>query len=224
MRLLLVEDNIELAEAVIDAFRRNSIECDHADCAADAELLILTRSYSAIVLDLGLPDEDGLELLSRLRGNGKVEPIIVLTARGSADNRVEGLRRGADDYLVKPFLFDELLARVEAIMRRQGGYVEQSISVGDLILDTQNFEVKSGAKPIDLSVREAQILATLMRRNGHVTPRGIIADQLFGVNDDLGSNAVEVYVHRLRKKLESAAAGVAIKTVRGVGYLLMAAA
>jgi two-component system response regulator TctD len=223
MRLLIVEDSVALAVELSAAFARRNMACDIAGSAGDAEQLIQTTSYAAIVLDLGLPDEDGLSLLKRLRARGRAEPCIILTARSEAAMRVEGLTGGADDYVVKPFLFDELKARIDAILRRQGGYVDRLIRAGQLSLDTEAREVRVAGTLLDLSVREVELLEILVRRAGHVVPKRLLEDQLFGAGDTLGSNAVEVYIHRLRRKLDDSGAGIAIQTVRGVGYLLRAA-
>lgn len=220
MRLLLVEDNFDLALAMAELFEKRTISCDRASTAADAEHMILTTTYAAIILDLGLPDEDGLDLLRRLRGSGRIDPILILTARSDADMRVKGLRLGADDYLGKPFLFDELHARVEAILRRRGGYVERCVAAGDVSLDIETREVIADNQTLELSAREVELLEILIRRQGHVTPRSLLEDQLFGAGDSLGSNALEVYVHRLRKKLDRVSKTTTIRTVRGVGYLL----
>lgn len=221
MRLLIVEDDAELAHAMVSAFAKRDVRCDLASTAGDAELLIQTINYAAIILDLGLPDENGLALLRRLRGYKRMEPILVLTARGEGEMRVQGLESGADDYIVKPFLFPELHARICAVLRRQGGYVEHLLAVGDLSLDTRTREVRVGNEPADFSEREAELLELLMRRSGHVLSKRIIEDQLFGSGDMLGSNAVEVYIHRIRRKLDGVAARVRLKTVRGIGYILL---
>ncbi|MBN8847816.1 MULTISPECIES: response regulator transcription factor [unclassified Sphingomonas] len=219
MRLLIVDDNRELAEALAAAFLKRDIRCDIAGTARDAEQLATTTDYAAMVLDLGLPDEDGLTLLRRLRAQRRTVPVIVLSARGAGEMRVLGLESGADDYLVKPFLFVELHARLSAILRRQGGYVEDVLRAADLTLDTRSREVRAAGAPVPLSVREIELLELLMRRAGHVVPKRVLADQLFGAGDALGSNAVDVYVHRVRRKLEDCAA-VKVQTVRGIGYML----
>lgn len=219
MRLLIVEDNTELAEAMASAFLRRDVRCDIAVNAGDAEQLIETVDYSAVILDLGLPDEDGLSLLCRLRRRRIVLPVIVLTARGEGEMRVKGLESGADDYVVKPFLFAELHARLGAVLRRQGGYVEHLLRVANLTLDTRTREAAVDGAPLDLSAREIELLELLMRRPGHVVPKRVLEDQLFGAGDTLGSNAVEVYVHRVRRKLDAGAA-VKLQTVRGIGYML----
>jgi len=219
VRLLIVDDNRELAEALAAAFLKRDIRCDIAGTARDAEQLATTTDYAAMVLDLGLPDEDGLTLLRRLRAQRRTVPVIVLSARGAGEMRVLGLESGADDYLVKPFLFVELHARLSAILRRQGGYVEDVLRAADLTLDTRSREVRAAGAPVPLSVREIELLELLMRRAGHVVPKRVLADQLFGAGDALGSNAVDVYVHRVRRKLEDCAA-VKVQTVRGIGYML----
>ena len=220
MRILIVEDDAELAEALSAAFARVSVHCDWAPNSADADQLIATTEYALVILDLGLPDEDGMVLLRRLRAKGRKLPIIVLTARGDSASRVNGLRGGADDFLVKPFLFDELHARVDAVLRRQGGYVAQVVTYGKLSFDLIIKEATVGGQRLALSVRELEVLEPLLRRAGHVVPKTLLEDQLFGAGDTLGSNAVEVYAHRLRKKLEKSDSGLVIETIRGVGYFL----
>ena len=221
MRLLVIEDNVDLAEALTEAFARRKIHCDLAHDAGDGEQMMMATDYSAIILDLGLPDEDGIALLRRLRAKGRVEPIVILTARGDGPSRIDGLKHGADDYLAKPFLFDELEARVHAVLRRQGGYIDRRISLGNLHMDMTTREVSTDTGLVDFSAREAELIEILIRRSGHVVPKRILEDQLFGAGDSLGSNAVEVYVHRLRKKLEAAKVSVKIQTVRGVGYFMV---
>lgn len=220
MRLLIVEDDRELSEALIAAFSRISVHCDHAATAADAEALIRSMAYTLVVLDLGLPDDDGLALLKRLRSAGETVPVIVLTARGDSQTRITGLRSGADDFMVKPFLFDELHARVEAVLRRQGRYVENQMSFGPLVFDVASREATIDGARLSLSAREADMLEPLLRRSGHVVPKRFLEDQLFGSSETFGSNAIEVYVHRLRRKIETSASGLSIVTVRGVGYML----
>lgn len=220
MRLLIVEDDRELSEALIAAFARISVHCDHAATAADAEALIRSMAYTLVVLDLGLPDDDGLALLKRLRSAGETVPVIVLTARGDSQTRITGLRSGADDFMVKPFLFDELHARVEAVLRRQGRYVENQMNFGPLVFDVGSREATIDGQRLSLSAREADMLEPLLRRSGHVVPKRFLEDQLFGSSETFGSNAIEVYVHRLRRKIETTNSGLSIVTVRGVGYML----
>lgn len=222
MRLLIVEDSEELADALVAAFAKRDVRCDVARTAGDAELLIETTQFAAVILDLGLPDEDGLVLLRRLRARKHVLPILILTARGEGETRVNGLESGADDYIVKPFLFPELNARLGAVLRRQGGYTEHLLTAANLELDTRSRQVRVNGSIIDFSIREVELLELLMRRTGHVLPKRLIEDQLFGSGGSLGSNAVEVYVHRIRRKLEDGAAATELRTVRGLGYMLSA--
>ncbi|SDD38276.1 two component transcriptional regulator, winged helix family [Sphingomonas sp. YR710] len=220
MRLLIVEDDPDLAAALAAAFARRDIAVDHAASVGDAELLLNAVRYAAIILDLGLPDEDGLAALKRLRRNDDPIPVLVLTARSSVEDRIRGLNAGADDYLVKPVDFDELQARLDAVLRRQGGYLNRKLMVGNVGFDTGTREVFVDDEPIILTVRETDLLELLLRRIGRVVPKRMAEDQLFGASESLGSNAIEVYAHRLRKRLEATGAAVRIDTVRGVGYML----
>ncbi|HJT40654.1 MAG TPA: response regulator transcription factor [Sphingobium sp.] len=220
MRLLIVEDHAELADAVRDSFARRNIHCEIAHDALDAELMVRTTHYALVILDLGLPDEDGLQLLRRLRAARRSEPILILTARSALEAKVEGLRAGADDYMLKPFYFDELHARVQAILRRDSGQLQHRVSVPSLELDPDTRQFQKDGQPVEIPLREGEILELLMRRVNLVVPKQVLEDQLFGCGDALGSNAVEVYVHRLRKRLEAEAVPLNIQTVRGVGYML----
>jgi two-component system response regulator TctD len=176
--------------------------------------------YAAIVLDLGLPDEDGLSLLRSIRGRGDSTPVLVLTARDGVSDRVNGLRAGADDYLVKPFAMEELVARLQALLRRPGNLLGRQLSFGNVSLETEGRQVFVDGTLRVFAARETAILEILLRRGGNVVPKRLFEDQLFGLSGDVGSNAVEVYVHRLRKMLSDCGATVKIHTVRGVGYLL----
>ena len=222
MRLLIVEDSDEMADALIPGLLRRGISAERAATAGDAVLMLSLTNYAAIILDLGLPDEDGIDLLGRLRAARTTIPILILTARGDVRARIAGLNAGADDYLVKPTDFDELQARIEAVLRRRDSYTGRALTLGRLALDLATREVMSDGSSIVLSSRETELLELLMRRAERVVPKRVAEDQLFGLTDELGSNAIEVYVHRLRRKLEQAGADVRIETVRGVGYLLRA--
>lgn len=221
MRLLIVEDSLQLALAIQAAFAGKHIRCDIAHTAEDAAILIETTGYALVILDLGLPDIDGLQLLRQLRAARRREPILVLTARGAVQDRIDGLGAGADDYLVKPFHFDELHARVQAVLRRDIGFRDNMLSVDRLSLDTETRQVTIDGKPIGLSTREVELLELLMRRVDHVVPKRLLEDQLFGSGDSLGSNAIEVYIHRVRRRLETHALPLTVQTVRGVGYMLL---
>jgi len=223
VRILLVEDDAALAEALVAALLRRGFAVDHARNADEAEAYLSALRHAIVLLDLGLPDDDGLALLGRLRRAGNACPVIVLTARGTVDARIAGLHAGADDYLAKPFDVDELHARILAVLRRQAGYIGRSMRCGALAFDSETRVAHVGDDRLTLSARETELLELLLRRAGNVVAKRLVEDQLFGVDGELGSNAVEVYVHRLRKRLDDGGSGVRIETVRGVGYLLRAA-
>lgn len=224
MRILLIEDEDTVAIPLIDALSRRGLSLDRARCVEEAEAYLAAIDYAAILLDLGLPDDDGIDLLVRMRARGDTRPVLVLTARGSIDARILGLNEGADEYMVKPFDVDELNARLLAILRRRDGYTGKSLRCGALEFVVESRMAFIGSQALSLSVRETQLLELLLRRVGKVVPKRVVEDQLFGLDGDLGSNAVEVYVHRLRKRLEDGATGARIDTVRGVGYMIVAAA
>lgn len=220
MRLLIVEDNAALADALSKAFERRGVACDVAADAAEAESLLEGTAYEALVLDLGLPDEDGASLLRRIRGRQLALPVIILTARGSLDERVAGLHAGADDYIVKPFDFSELEARLEAVLRRQSGYWGFTLERGNVKLNLVERQVTVAGATVTFSARELELLELLLRRPRRVLAKRAAEDQLFGSAEPPESNAVEVYVHRLRKRLTDSGATVTVETIRGVGYLL----
>jgi DNA-binding response OmpR family regulator len=220
MRLLLVEDNERLLTLTSNALARAGFETDCVTTAADAAAALRSISYSAVVLDLGLPDGDGLGLLKRVRDRGEALPILILTARAGVEDRIRGLDAGADDYLVKPFAQEELLARIRALLRRPGGLLGGALGLGNLQLDTVSREVMVNGRLQALAPRETAVLEILLRRGGRVVPKKLVEDHLFGLSADVGSNAVEVYVHRLRKQLTEAGADVEVHTIRGVGYLI----
>ncbi|MDB5570431.1 MAG: two component transcriptional regulator, winged helix family [Hyphomicrobiales bacterium] len=220
MRLLVVEDNKELAGLLVEGLKAGGYEADRAARADEALHMAGETEYVAIVLDLGLPDADGMSVLRALRARLDATPVLVLTARDSVNNRVEGLRAGADDYLVKPFAFEELLARLEALLRRPQQQIASLLSIADLTLDVASRRVHVGGQLQTLSSREVAVLEILLRRKGRVVPKRLIEDQLFGLSGDVSSNAVEVYVHRLRKQLADRTPSIQIHTIRGVGYMV----
>jgi DNA-binding response OmpR family regulator len=222
MRLLIVEDNAELAELLAKGLQTAGFDTDVLLTASAARAALSTVRYAAMILDLGLPDGDGLSILMDIRHRSDPIPVLVLTARGSIDDRVSGLRSGADDYMVKPFAFEELVARLEALLRRPGQFLGSSLRVANLVFDTESREVFIDDKQHVFSEREAAVLEMLMRRQGRVVPKRLAEDHLFGLADDVASNAIEVYVCRLRKQLADCAAKVKIHTMRGVGYILTA--
>lgn len=219
MRLLIVEDDLVLADAIRSGLQRRGLASDHAASLGDAGGMLKSMAYTAVVLDLGLSDGDGVDLLRSLRTRRQSLPVLILTARGDIQDRLLGLDAGADDYLVKPFDMDELAARLRALLRR-GGLRDNALTLGNLSFDTASRELSIDGVSVGLSAREAEILALLLRRPERVVTKRFAEDQLFGFRDELGSNAIEVYVHRLRKKLEREGAMARIETIRGVGYIL----
>ncbi|CAL78457.1 putative two-component response regulator (QseB/CopT-like) [Bradyrhizobium sp. ORS 278] len=222
MRLLVVEDNNELSKLLSQGLASAFYQVDTVSSAADARDALNDISYAAMILDLGLPDEDGLSVLTELRRRGDPLPVIVLTARGGLQDRVGGLRSGADDYLVKPFALEELVARLQAILRRPGQLLGRSLELGNLVYDTESRQTFVGGAPRTLSARELSVLEILLRRQGRVVPKKAVEDHIFGLTGEVGSNAVEVYVSRLRKQLAEYGATVVIHTIRGVGYMMAA--
>jgi DNA-binding response OmpR family regulator len=220
MRLLIVEDNQELSLLFTEALAAAGFDADVVQTATSASDALATTHFAAVILDLGLPDADGLSVLRDLRRRHDPTPVLVLTARGGVQHRVEALRMGADDYMVKPVALEELAARLEALLRRPGSALGLSLQCGDVALDTEARQVFIGGQAKFFSAREIAVLEILMGRGGRVVPERLVEAQLFGEIDS-GSNAVEVYVHRLRKQLAESGANVQIRTVRGVGYLMV---
>ena len=220
MRLMLVEDNTRLSALLAKGLSTAGFVVDRMKTAAEAREALAIARYSAVVLDLGLPDEDGLEVLRSMRRVGDATPVLILTARGGLKDRVGGLQEGADDYLPKPFELEELVARLRALQRRPPQMLAVVLKLGNLEFDTAARQMLVDGKPWLLSARETAVLEVLMHRPGHVVSKQVVEDQLFGLDHEVGSNAVEVYVHRLRKQLAEAGATVLIHTVRGVGYFI----
>ena len=220
MRVLVVEDESKLAAHLCGALRGASFCPDHAAMLADARSLVGSISYEALVLDLGLPDGDGLALLREIRRHGSNLAVLAPTARDSVEDRVAGLDAGADDYLVKPFAMDELLARIRALLRRPGAVLGQRLGVGNVILDSRTRAVEVAGRPLALARRELLTLEVLMRRAGRVVAKDVLLDQLYELDEQPPSNAVPVHVHHLRRSLETAGADAKIVTFRGIGYLL----
>lgn len=220
MRLLVVEDNNDLSQLLLKGLGAEGFAADVVATAGEARAALVTTRYSAVVLDLGLPDGDGLSVLRELRERKDATPVLVLTARGGVHDRVTGLRSGADDYLAKPFAFEELVARLQALLRRPGVLLGQLLRVGNVAFDTEARQAFVDDRPQFFSAREVAVLEILMRRSGRVVSKKLVEDHLFGLSTDVGSNAVEVYIHRLRKLLADAGGTVQIHTIRGVGYLI----
>lgn len=222
MRILLVEDHERFAGFVKDGLETGGFTVDLVYTAGDGDAAVQTVKYDAIVLDLGLPDQDGLEVLKKWRDNGDETPVLVLTARDAVEDRVKGLNSGADDYMLKPFAMEELVARVRALLRRPGGVLGTVLEEGNVELDTTAREVRVDQKTISISRREMEVLEQLLRRKGRVVPKDVLEDKIYGFDEEVSSNSVEVHVSRLRKRLQSAEASVVVHTIRGVGYMLSA--
>lgn len=220
MRILIVEDEDRIVEILTAALRKAGFTVDAAGTAADAGEALAAIPYDAVILDLGLPDGDGLDVLAAARADGGTAPVLILTARDAVEDRVLGLDSGADDYLVKPFATAELVARVKALLRRPGGALGAVLTAGNVTLDTIGRDAKVDDRPVSLSRREIAILEHLMRRLGRVVPRGVLEEKLYGIEEEVDSNAIPVHVHHLRRKLLENGAAAEIHTVRGIGYML----
>ncbi len=216
MRILIAEDEARLAAQLTKAFTEAGYA---ADCAADgarADYLAATETYDAIVLDLGLPQVDGLTLLRRWREAGLLTPVLILTARDSWHEKVQGIDSGADDYVAKPFRMEEVLARLRALIRRAGGHAQAELRCGALTLDPRAARVTVGGVAVKLTSHEFRVLAYLLHRRGQVVSRSELIDHIYALDHDRDSNTVEVFIARLRRKLGAAF----IETVRGLGYRL----
>ncbi len=214
MRVLLVEDDRMIAEAVRTALQQDGHAVDWTHDGASAAAALAASSFDIVLLDLGLPKRDGLDVLREARGRGVATPVIIITARDEVQSRVEGLDSGADDYLVKPFDLDELAARMRSVLRRVTGRGEPVIEHAGIRLNPATREVAYRGVPVQLSAREYAVLEALLLRPGAILSRAQLEDRLYGWGGEIESNAVEVYVHALRRKLGPDA----IRTVRGVGY------
>ena len=220
MRILLVEDHENLGAAVEEALERARFLADWVRDLDEAETALAGRTYDLILLDLSLPDGDGLEFLRQVRSARVHTPIIVLTARGGLNDRIAGLDDGADDYLVKPFQLSEMISRVRAVLRRPERLVIEPIRLGRVALDPASGDVTIADRPAVLSRREQQLLVALLRRSGRVCSRSHLEESLYDQSADVGPNALESTVSRLRAYLSLHGSGVDVRTVRGVGYLL----
>jgi DNA-binding response OmpR family regulator len=220
-RILLVEDDPALAREIIRALERNHWLIDHVTSLGEAFEAVIQFPYRAILLDRRLPDGDGVGLIPAAKSRASPPSIIILTARDELADRVEGLDAGADDYLVKPFALEELLARLRAAARRSGQAVRREpIEFAQLSYDTATREVRSRGRAIALPRRELALLELLVRRAGRVVQRAHLESELYGLDVEVSPNALEALVSRLRRRLEEEDAGVELRTVRGVGYML----
>ncbi len=220
MRLLLVEDEQELSQLLTEHLRRRGFAVDAVDNVGDGLASVDTTAYGLVLLDLRLPDGEGLEVLRHMRGRHMSVPVIVLTAKDSIEDRVRGLDAGADDYLIKPFAMEELVARINAVLRRPGAALGLVLRCAALDFDTGSRAVAVAGKTVAVPRRELQALETLMRRVGRVVTREALEATIYSGEDEIESNATEVTLSRLRRRLADAGAGITIHTVRGVGWLL----
>jgi DNA-binding response OmpR family regulator len=220
MRILLVEDHERLANYVKIGLEKNRFLVDIAGNGEEALLMLEESHYEAVILDLGLPDCDGLDVLRTLRRRSHTIPVLVLTSRIDTADKVVGLNAGADDYLAKPFALEELIARLHALLRRPQEVLGSALVLGNLEFDTGARAVRVGDRNIEFSRREMELLEHLMRRSGRVLPKSVLASTLSSRGDELSTNTLEVLVHRVRKKLRSSGALAKIHTVHGVGYMM----
>jgi two-component system OmpR family response regulator/two-component system response regulator QseB len=214
MRVLLVEDDRMIGESIRTALRQDGSAVDWVRDGRSAETTLGTEQFDLVLLDLGLPQRDGIEILRAMRSRHDQTPVIVLTARDALPDRVTGLDAGADDYLVKPFELEELAARIRAVTRRRSGRAEPGIQIDQIVLDPSMRQVTRAGEPVVLSAREYAVLEALMMRPGAILSRAQLEDRLYGWSQAIESNAVSVYIHQLRRKLGADF----IRNVRGVGY------
>jgi two-component system OmpR family response regulator len=223
MRIVVVEDDKKIASFVVNGFKQNGFAVDHARDGEEALALLRTTPYDAAVVDVMLPKMDGLALVSELRRSGVKTPVIILSAKASVDDRIKGLQAGGDDYLTKPFAFSELLARVQALLRRAAQSTEPTkLAVADLSMDLLTREVTRGGKKIELLPREFALLEYLLRNAGRVVTKTMILEHIWDYSFDPQTNIVDVLVHRLRSKVDKDFTVKLIQTYRGVGYALKA--
>ena len=214
MRILLIEDDAMIGKALLSGLADAGFAVDWVTDGRAAELALANDVYDLAVLDLGLPKKDGMAILASMRSMGNAMPVLIASARDAVRDRIAGLEAGADDYVLKPFDLDELVARVRALLRRNAGSGSPLLKFGSLMLDPLRKLVTQGDATVDLSAKEFAVLEALMRRPGAVLSRAQLEESVYGWGDEVGSNAIEVHLHHLRKKLGAAV----IKNVRGVGY------
>jgi two-component system, OmpR family, response regulator len=222
-RILVVEDDLETAGQLVESLSTNGYQVDLATDGSDALSRGRSADYAVMTIDRMLPDIDGIAVMQRLREEGIVTPVLIVSALGEIDDRVRGLRAGGDDYLVKPFAFAELLARVEALARRSATVVKETLlRVGDLEMDLVSRTVSRGGREIKLLPREFQLLEYLVRHEGRVVPRAMLLQHVWDLHFDPTTNTIDVYVGRVRRKVDDLQAYPLIHTVRGVGYCVRA--
>lgn len=214
MRLLLVEDDIMIGESLAHALRGGGYAIDWVQDGVTAEESLEVSSYALVLLDLGLPGQSGLDLLRKIRRRRDKTPVLIITARDTVSDRVQGLDGGADDYLVKPFALEEIEARIRALLRRSVGQADPLLRAGDLVLDPVTKELSRNDIRLTLSAREYALMFALMERPGKVLSRAELEERLYGWNEEVSSNTVEVHIHQIRKKLGNSV----IRNIRGLGY------
>ncbi|KAI3589381.1 response regulator [Cupriavidus sp. CER94] len=220
MRILLAEDNLKLAASLTESLSQSGFTVDCMHDGASADHLLTTQDYALAILDIGMPRLDGLEVLRRLRARRNPLPVLILTAHGSVDDRVRGLNLGADDYLAKPFALTELEARARALIRRSHGHDRTELACGPLHYDSVSRAFTLNGELLQLTGRERAVLEILLLRDGRAVNKAALSEKIFGIDESVNADAIEIYVYRLRKKLEGS--GVSIVTLRGLGYLLEA--
>lgn len=220
MKILLIEDYAPLRESMVQGLRENGYTVDATGDGEEGLWYASTGEYDVVVLDIRLPGMDGLKVLKKLREQKNRVHVLIVTARDTVDDRVKGLDLGADDYLVKPFEFSELLARVRALVRRKYDQKEPLIRVADIEIDTVNREIRRGGQPLDLTIREYAIMEILARQAGRIVSREAIQEGVYDFASELSSNVIDVYIGRLRKKLEMSGEDKVLHTKRGFGYML----
>lgn len=218
MRVLLVEDDPIVADGLIRILQKSKYVVTHEANGKQADHLLAAQQFELVILDMGLPEMDGAEVLRRLRQRGNQVPVLILTARDKVEDRVQGLDFGADDYMAKPFDLLELEARVRALLRRGQSASSAVLQIGELCLDTAGHRATVHGEPVELSARELSVLEILMLRSGRVVSKELLSEQMSDLGEEMSINAIEVYVHRLRKKIE--VGNVSIRTLRGLGYLM----
>jgi two-component system response regulator QseB len=216
MRILLIEDDPMIGDSLAHALRASGYSVDWAQDGETGELSLQTAQYNLVLLDLSLPKRSGLEILSYLRARQETVPVLVLTARDSVADRVQGLNFGADDYLVKPFALEEVEARIRVLLRRNAGKAEPTLRSGSVTLNLLTKEIAFEDKTLVLSAREYALMYALMEKPGNVLSRAQLEEKLYGWNEEVSSNAVEVHIHSLRKKLGNGL----IRNIRGMGYMV----
>jgi DNA-binding response OmpR family regulator len=217
MRLLLLEDDLQLGKALQAALKQSEFQIVWVRRVQEAKALLATESYAVVLLDIGLPDGSGLDVLAWIRKQGSTLPVVMLTARDTVNDRIEGLDMGADDYMPKPFAIPELVSRIRAVSRRSAGFAEEVWRIGDLCVEPAKHRASLAGTPLELSLREYTLLLELAKNAGRYVTRSRLEQAVFNTQTDIESNALEVHIHHLRKKLGAQR----IQTIRGVGYLLL---